>query len=597
MRVLIVTTTYPPHLNGQATFSGNLANGLAARGHAVRVVVPQRGWKLEVEEHGNLSVWRVPGLPLSLLRNELIWVWRLSAHIRQVFEEFQPEVVHLQDSSPLCRAALKEARRRGIPVLATHHPGPEIWAPYFSWLARYFRPLVAWIAWRWMLSFLNCVDGVVVPSEAAAQVLHAQKVRPPVEVISCGVDWHGWQALPPVDRVAVRQAWGLPPDQPVFLYVGRLDPEKRLPVLLEAAALVHGSAFQVVLAGEGGQEHQLRRWVNAQRLQERVRFLGRVPREAIAPLLQAADIFVMPGDVESLSLATLEAMACGKPVIAARAMALPELVRHGLSGRLFQPGEAGDLAAQMQWMLEHPEAWAVMGAHGRQVARAHDLNRTLTHYEGLYERMALPAGVPAPTRRPWVRGRVARLSPARALAVILIALSALFLSDMYRAPAASASGLSLSELRTTVIEHLGRLFEHRLGEGRTTGTPNYPWQSMERPIRVALFTQGGGMVCPPLIMDWQPLPAWLAEENPSDNAVAVGALMIVESNWDTKQLQIAWQPQGCQQMPVSDPAAEQSLLQSYKSIACQAVPTQEDSEALQCALQVLESWMHLEVTP
>jgi len=102
-----------------------------------------------------------------------------------------------------------------------------------------------------------------------------------------------------------------------------------------------------------------------------VRFLGRVPREAIAPLLQAADIFVMPGDVESLSLATLEAMACGKPVIAARAMALPELVRHGLSGRLFQPGEAGDLAAQMQWMLEHPEAWAVMGAHGRQVARAY----------------------------------------------------------------------------------------------------------------------------------------------------------------------------------------------------------------------------------
>lgn len=49
----------------------------------------------------------------------------------------------------------------------------------------------------------------------------------------------------------------------------------------------------------------------------------------------------MPGDVESLSLATLEAMACGKPVIAARAMALPELVHHGENGRLFQPGNSG----------------------------------------------------------------------------------------------------------------------------------------------------------------------------------------------------------------------------------------------------------------
>jgi 1,2-diacylglycerol 3-alpha-glucosyltransferase len=595
MRVLIVTTTYPPHLNGQATFSSNLAQGLVKQGHSVGVVVPGRGWRIKVENQGNLTLWHLPGLPLSLLRNELVWIWRLGAGIRRIFDTFRPDIVHLQDSSPLCRAAGREARRRGLPVLATHHPGPEIWAPYFSWLARYFRPIVAWVAWRWMLSHLNHVDGVVVPSTAAAQVLRRQRVRPPVHVISCGVDWQGWQTLPPVDRLMVRNAWNLEPDRPLFLYVGRLDPEKRLPVLLKAVAEIQGRTFQVVLAGEGGQETSLRRWVFAHHLQDRVRFLGRVPREAVAQLLQAADVFVMPGDVESLSLATLEAMACGKPVIAARAMALPELVHHGENGRLFQPGNSGDLAAQMQWFLEHPEAWAVMGEQGRQMARAHDLEHTIAHYEHLYRQLAPPVVTPlaVPTARTAPVGM--RMSFSRVLAVLLVVLAALFLSDMYRAPAASASGLTLDELRTAMAERLARLFEQRSKGGQSPGESVSPWRHLEGPVRMVLFARGNGTVCPPLILDWQPLPTWLSEgklESPS----AAQALMIVESDLDAKRLQIVWQPRGCAE-PSGTSGSEQSLLQTYKPLACQASPNQDDLEALRCGFQMLEDWMRLGVTP
>lgn len=595
MRVLIVTTTYPPHLNGQATFSGNLAQGLMKHGHTVGVVVPGRGWQMKVENQGNLTVWRLPGLPLSLLHNELVWVWRLGLGMRRIFDTFQPDIVHLQDSSPLCRAARREARRRGLPVLATHHPGPEIWAPYFSWLARYFRPIVAWAAWRWMLSYLNHVDGVVVPSAAAAQVLRQQHVRPPVHVISCGVDWQGWQTLSPVDRLMVRKAWNLDPDLPLFLYVGRLDPEKRLPVFLKAVAEIQGRPFQVVLAGEGGQEASLHRWVSAHHLQDRVRFLGRVPREAVAPLLQAADVFVMPGDVESLSLATLEAMACGKPVIAARAMALPELVHHGENGRLFQPGNSGDLAAQMQWFLEHPEAWAVMGEQGRQMARAHDLEHTIAHYEHLYRQLAPPVVTPLPMPTARTAPVGIRMSFSRVLAVLLVVLAALFLSDMYRAPAASASGLTLDELRTAVAERLTRLFEQRSKGGQPPGESVSPWRHLEGPVRIALFARGNGTVCPPLILDWQPLPSWLSEGE-SESPSAAQALMIVESDLDARRLQIVWQPRGCAE-PSGTPGSEQSLLQTYKPLACQASPNQDDLEALRCGFQMLEDWMRLGVTP
>ncbi|MGB9800554.1 MAG: glycosyltransferase [Thermanaerothrix sp.] len=594
MRVLIVTTTFPPHLNGQATFSGNLVEGLVRRGYSVGVVVPGRGWRAEMESQGNLTVWRLPGLPLSLLHNELVWVWRLGAGMRRIFDAFQPDVVHLQDSSPLCRAARHEARRRGLPVLATHHPGPEIWAPYFSWLARYFRPIVTWAAWRWMLSYLNHVDGVVVPSTAAAQVLRQQCVRPPVHVISCGVDWWDWQALQPVDPRAVRQTWNLEPDLPLFLYVGRLDPEKRLPILLEAVAQIEGRSFQVALAGEGGMKAALRRWVSAHHLQDRVRFLGRVPREAVAQLLQAADVFVMPGDVESLSLATLEAMACGKPVIAARAMALPELVRHGENGRLFQPGESRDLAVQMEWFLAHPEAWAVMGERGRQIARTHDLELTIAHYEQLYQRLSVPGMAPhTVAARPAQRGR--RFSFSRVLAVLLVVLGALFLSDMYRVPAASASGLTLDELRTAVEERLAHLFEQRSKGIQAPGGSTSSWRGWEGPVRMALFARGNGTVCPPLILDWQPIPTWFSEGG-TDSPPAAQALMIVETDLDTRRLQIVWQPHGCAE-PFGISDSEQSLLQTYKLLACQVSPNQEDLEALRCGFQMLEDWMRLEVKP
>ncbi|MCX8024294.1 MAG: glycosyltransferase [Thermanaerothrix sp.] len=595
MRVLIVTTTYPPHLNGQATFSANLAQGLVKHGHSVGVVVPGRGWRTEVEGQGNLTIWRLPGLPISLLHNELVWVWRLGARMRRIFDTFQPDIVHLQDSSPLCRAARREARRRGLPVLATHHPGPEVWAPYFSWLARYFRPVVAWAAWRWILSYLNHVDGVVVPSTAAAQVLHQQHVRPPVHVISCGVDWQGWQTLSSVDRHMVRKAWNLDPDRPLFLYVGRLDPEKRLPVLLKAAAEVQGRPFQVVLAGEGGMEAALRRWVSAHHLEDRVRFLGRVPREAVAQLLQAADVFVMPGDVESLSLATLEAMACGKPVIAARAMALPELVHHGENGRLFQPGNSRDLADQMEWFLEHPEAWAVMGEQGRQIARVHDLEHTIAHHEHLYRHLATPVVKPVsvPAARSTPVGM--RLSFSRVLMVLLIVLAALFLSDMYRTPAASASGLTLDELRTAVVEHLARLFEQRSGEVQPPGESMSYWRHLEGPVRIALFARGNETICPPLILDWQPLPTWFSGGETESPPVA-RALMIVESDLDARRLQIVWQPHGCAG-PSESSDSEQSLLQTYKPLVCQASPNQEDPEALRCGLQMLEGWMRLGITP
>jgi len=98
----------------------------------------------------------------------------------------------------------------------------------------------------------------------------------------------------------------------------------------------------------------------------------------------SADIFVMPSSAELQSIATLEAMSCGKPALVANARALPELVEHGVNGYLFEADNAADAAYWMNKFLESPEDWAEMGQAGILRSQPHSLNNTILAYEECY---------------------------------------------------------------------------------------------------------------------------------------------------------------------------------------------------------------------
>jgi glycosyltransferase involved in cell wall biosynthesis len=116
-----------------------------------------------------------------------------------------------------------------------------------------------------------------------------------------------------------------------------------------------------------------------------VHFLGFVPEAELPALLDAADIFAMPSDAELQSIATLQALAVGLPVIAADAVALPELIRPGRNGALFCPGDPDDLARCLDELSGDPARRAAMAQAARAVAARHDLQLTVARYERLYE--------------------------------------------------------------------------------------------------------------------------------------------------------------------------------------------------------------------
>lgn len=386
----MISQTFVPGHSGQGVFAVALADGLASRGHAVLAVRPGRGRARRGLHRGAVPVAELAALPLARDPSAALTVFG-AQRMGQLLDDFAPDIVHLQDHYPLCQTALGEAARRGIPTVATNHFLPRNMLAFLPVPER-LDPIAQRALWAWLRRVFNRVALSTAPSERAVELLREHGVITAVDAISCGVDVRRFRPASDVDRRATRQRHGLDADRPLLAYVGRLDPEKRLDVLLDAVARLRqrNRAWQLLLVGRGHRAEALARRARRLAIDDAVHFAGYLPRAEVPPVVAAADVFVIPSDAELLSLATLEAMASGLPVVAADAVALPELVQAGINGRLFRPGDAADLANQLEATLDERERWPEMGAASRTRAESHDRRLTIVRYEEFY-RQAMAA--------------------------------------------------------------------------------------------------------------------------------------------------------------------------------------------------------------
>lgn len=168
-----------------------------------------------------------------------------------------------------------------------------------------------------------------------------------MHIVHCGVV-PAQYAFRPEGRVAGR-----------VLAVGRLDLIKGFPHLIEACALLQqrGVAFDCQIIGEGPLRAELQARIDRLGLASRVRLLGACKQEVVRDHLYAASVFALPsvvtpaGDRDGIPVALMEAMACGAPVVSTRVSGIPELVEHGVSGLLAQPGDAQELARCLELQL------------------------------------------------------------------------------------------------------------------------------------------------------------------------------------------------------------------------------------------------------
>jgi len=377
VRLGFVTDLYYPWIGGPSILVRTLAQALARAGHSVSLLAPSPDGHPRVEAEGAVGVTRVRTVA-SPFGHNLRFAALPRQSVSRWLDETQPDVVHVHHPFPLSAAAVLAARRRGIPVAATNHTVPECTLWGIRGISPLYRPAYsAFALWlRWMLS--RC-DAVVTPTATAVESLRRLGYRGDVGTISNGVDCNRFSPGPP--DPGLRDALNLDA-RPVVLYTGRLDADKDMQTWLRAAALLCRTVdAQFVVGGNGTDRSRLESLSRELGLDGRVRFIGYLPEESFPRVYRLADVYCITSPVELQSITTLEAIASGLPVAAARAGALPELVSDGQNGFLFEPGDSGCAARAMALLLQNEERRRSMSLNSRAIALRHEVTRTIAAYE------------------------------------------------------------------------------------------------------------------------------------------------------------------------------------------------------------------------
>ncbi|HLX55629.1 MAG TPA: glycosyltransferase [Ktedonobacteraceae bacterium] len=382
MRIMIVTDQYPPMIGGVPKVTHSLATDFARRGHHVAVVAPSYGTRDVHRIEDKVHIYRFSSFEWPTYE-ELRIPFLPFLPLRRLLKQFDPDIIHIH--SPVVLGNIVQILAGGLrkPVIATNH-----YLPINMSLALSSDPLLGksfkTISYSYLVHFCNRCEYVTAPTQTALNLLYEHGLRAPARAISNGIDLSRYRPGAPDE--AARQRFQLPADRPLILSVNRLSQEKRIDVLIDAAAKIQEQAH-FVITSTGPAEAELRAQVDALNLQDRVSFLGYVSDNDLISLYHLAHIFAIPSEADLQSLATMEAMAVGLPIVAANAYALPELVHHQENGFLFTKANSDEMAGYFDMLLRDTLLRKRMGANSLEIIAQHDSARILDQWEALYQRL------------------------------------------------------------------------------------------------------------------------------------------------------------------------------------------------------------------
>ncbi|HEX5132894.1 MAG TPA: glycosyltransferase [Candidatus Krumholzibacteria bacterium] len=383
MRVLVITGLFPNR--AEPVWGVHVFNNVRALSALceVRVIAPvahipglglRRGRDTAVPERDTIAgipvVYpRWPAIPLLArpLHPRLLAA-ALAPAARTIIDEHGADVILSYFAYPYGVAALATARHHRLPAVVSCR-GSDI-----NRMAR------AGMQRRRIAAALCASSRVIAVSRALAEQIEALGVNPArLHVVPNGIDT---QRFAPADRGAARRELGRDENRTLVACVSRLSPEKGIDVLLGAWPLLARTDIDLVLLGDGPERRRLEALAASLGISERVHFAGATPHAVIPRWLAASDVAVLPSRMEGYPNAVVEALACGRPVVASRVGGVPEIIGGDELGVLVPPGDAAELAAGLNaalarsWTAETLSA-AVSGRRWSAVA-----SETLAVLEG-----------------------------------------------------------------------------------------------------------------------------------------------------------------------------------------------------------------------
>jgi len=382
MKILIASDLHYPTINGVATFSRNLARGLADRGHEVLVIAPSQAGKRCKEVDGNHVIIRTDSVPFPFYQN-----FRISLNpgreIKKIINDFDPDVIHIQMLLGIGQATMKYGNKYGIPIVSTNHAMPENLMDNLRLLAPVSRP-INYMLKTYGARFHSKADFITMPTQSAIEMFGTEKITAPMGAVSNGIDLSRFKPGKPSKELYER--FGLPADQPIISYIGRVDAEKHLSVLMRAFVRVKAIMphAHLLIVGDGTDRTNLENLAHEVGVRRDVTFTGRVSDEDLRALHQVGSVYCMPSPAELQSIATLEAMASGLPIVAVDAGALRELCQNERNGYLTEQDDDEAIAQGILTILQDDGVQKKMAKESLAIAKTHDIETTLARFEEIY---------------------------------------------------------------------------------------------------------------------------------------------------------------------------------------------------------------------
>lgn len=385
MKILISADTYYPHVNGASYSAQRFAQGLAKAGHQVSVIAPSPTLFSAKETRNGVTVYGLPSLPIFFYSGFRFVLSPVAASgVKKIMQEIKPDILHMEMHFAISSSALSVARKQGIPVVVTNHFMPENLVHYFP-IPRLCKKWLVALFWKDAARVYRKTDMVISPTKTAEGVLERWLGSEKNMVLSNGVDMSHFH--PGHDTALVKEKYRLP-KKPLLLYVGRLDKEKNIDAVIKAMAATKED-FHFVVAGKGANSKKLESLAFSLGQKDRVSFIGFVPDEFLPALYSSADCFINAGVAELQGMSVMEAMASGLPVLAARAVALPELVYDGQNGFLFDPKDIETLSKHMSAIFKDSNKRKEMGQKSLEIIKPHDFSSVMLECQNLYRRLLL----------------------------------------------------------------------------------------------------------------------------------------------------------------------------------------------------------------
>ncbi len=344
-----------------------VATALASRGFQIDVCCLAESGSLAVQLPSSSRLFvlgKPPGKSFGTLRR-----------LRSVIRESQPDVLHTHNLGPLIYGAVASSLGLRCPVLHGEHG--KFRERERTWGRLALR--------RWLY---RCCGGVHTVSEHhRRQLVGMGMPSARLRAIVNGVDTERFQ---PGDKAAARAILGLPETGKIVGVVGRLQPEKRHVLLLEAMAgclVTAGPEFRLLMVGDGAERGSLATLTSQLGLGGHVVFAGF--QSDVVPYYQAMDLLAVPSEREGMSNAVLEAMACGVPVLASETSGCAEVITSGREGRIAPMASAGEVEQALRMALGDARAFAALGvAARRKVLDSFRFSTTVNRYAMAYHDIA-----------------------------------------------------------------------------------------------------------------------------------------------------------------------------------------------------------------